>query len=111
MNVLVVGISHRTATLHLLESLAVPAGAASGTLGRLVAQRYVDEAVVLSTCNRVEIYAAVSAFHGGLTDIGTVLAARAGLPVNELAGHLYVHYEMDAVRHAFRVAAGLDSMV
>jgi glutamyl-tRNA reductase len=111
MNLLVVGISHRTANLPLLESLSVPVGAAPATLGRLVAQPYVDEAVVLSTCNRVEIYAAVSAFHGGLTDIGTVLAAQAGLPVGELAGHLYVHYEMDAVRHAFRVAGGLDSMV
>jgi glutamyl-tRNA reductase len=111
MNLLVVGISHRTADMPLLESLSMPTGATSVTLGRLVAQPYVDEAVVLSTCNRVEIYAAVSAFHGGLSDIGTVLAAQAGLPVAELAGHLYVHYEMDAVRHAFRVAGGLDSMV
>jgi glutamyl-tRNA reductase len=111
MNLLVVGISHHTANLPLLESLSVPADAASTAIGRLVAQRYVDEAVVLSTCNRVEIYAAVSAFHGGLADIGTVLAAQAGLPVNDLASNLYVHYEVDAVRHAFRVAAGLDSMV
>ncbi len=111
MNLLVVGISHRTANLPLLESLSVPADAASTALGRLVAQRYVDEAVVLSTCNRVEIYAAVSAFHGGLADIGTVLAAQAGLAVSDLASNLYVHYEVDAVRHAFRVAAGLDSMV
>jgi glutamyl-tRNA reductase len=111
MNLLVVGISHRTANLPLLESLALPAEAAPTTLARLVTQQYVDEAVVLSTCNRVEIYAAVSAFHGGLADIGAVLAAQAGVPVNELAGHLYVHYELDAVKHAFRVASGLDSMV
>src|SRR5262245_40860549 len=77
MNLLVVGSWHRTADLPLLERLSVPAGATSATLGRLVAQRYVDEAVVLSTCNRVEIYAAVSAFHGGLADSGTALAAYA----------------------------------
>jgi len=63
MNLLVVGVSHRTANVPLLESLSVPVGAAPATLGRVVAQGYVDEAVVLSTCNRVEIYAAVSAFH------------------------------------------------
>jgi glutamyl-tRNA reductase len=67
--------------------------------------------VVLSTCNRVEVYAAVSAFHGGLTEIGALLAERAGCPVADLAGHLYVRYDAEAVRHAFRVAAGLDSMV
>ena len=111
MNLLVVGVSHRTAAVPVLERLAVPAAAAPQTLATLLARQYVDEAVVLSTCNRVEIYAAVSAFHGGLADIGAVLAADAGCAVNDLAPHLYVHYEADAVRHAFRVAAGLDSMV
>jgi glutamyl-tRNA reductase len=111
VNLLVVGISHRTAPVPVLERLAVPVGAATDTLDRLVSQQYVDEAVVLSTCNRVEIYAAVSAFHGGLADIGSVLAAQAECSVNDLAPHLYVHYEADAVRHSFRVAAGLDSMV
>jgi glutamyl-tRNA reductase len=111
VNLLVVGISHRTAAVSVLERLAVPAGATPDTLARLVSQQYVDEAVVLSTCNRVEIYTAVSAFHGGLADIGGLLADRAGCSVNDLAPHLYVHYEADAVRHAFRVAAGLDSMV
>jgi len=111
VNLLVVGISHRTAAVPVLERLTVPVGAAPDTLDRLVSQQYVDEAVVLSTCNRVEIYAAVSAFHGGLADIGSMLAAQAECSVNDLAPHLYVHYEADAVRHAFRVAAGLDSMV
>jgi glutamyl-tRNA reductase len=67
--------------------------------------------VVLSTCNRVEVYAGVSAFHGGLADIAAVLAERAGVPAAELAPHLYVHVEAEAARHAFRVASGLDSMV
>ncbi|WP_433082990.1 glutamyl-tRNA reductase [Dactylosporangium sp. CA-052675] len=111
VNVLVVGLSHRTAGVPLLERVTLGPGETPAVLAELVALPYVDEAVVLSTCNRVEIYAAVTAFHGGLADIGGVLAARAGLAMSELAAQLYVHYEADAVRHAFRVAAGLDSMV
>lgn len=110
-NLLVVGISHRTAGVPLLERLVVAGDELPTLLAELVAQPYVDEAVVLSTCNRVEIYAAVTAFHGALADIGGVLAARCGSTVGELASQLYVHYEVDAVRHTFRVAAGLDSMV
>ncbi|MEV0134778.1 glutamyl-tRNA reductase [Dactylosporangium sp. NPDC050688] len=111
MNLLVVGISHRTAGVPLLERVAVPGDQLAAVVADLVAQPYVDEAVMLSTCNRVEIYASVTAFHGALADIGGILAARAGTSVGELAPQLYVHYEVDAVRHAFRVAAGLDSMV
>jgi glutamyl-tRNA reductase len=71
----------------------------------------VAEAVVLSTCNRVEVYAAVTGFHGGLSNVCDVLAAESGISANELAAHLYVHYDEAAVKHSFRVAAGLDSMV
>src|SRR6185503_2188740 len=74
-------------------------------------QPHVREAVVLGTCNRVEVYAAVTGFHGGLAEIGAILAARAGLDVTELASHLYVQYDAEAAAHALRVAAGLDSMV
>jgi len=111
MNLLAVGVSHRTAGVSLLERLTVTADQLPPLLARLLAQEYVGEALVLSTCNRVEVYAAVNAFHGGLGDIGTVLADLAGCPVAELAPHLYVHYDAEAARHAFRVAAGLDSMV
>jgi glutamyl-tRNA reductase len=111
VNLLAVGVSHRTAGVSLLERLAITADQTPQLLTRLLAQEYVGEALVLSTCNRVEVYAAVSAFHGGLSDIGSVLAERAGCAVTDLAPHLYVSYDADAVRHAFRVAAGLDSMV
>jgi glutamyl-tRNA reductase len=111
MNLLVVGVSYRTAGVPMLERLTVASEQLAPLLDRLLAQEYLGEALVLSTCNRVEVYAAVTAFHGGLSDIGAVLAGRAGRPVNELAPHMYVHYDVDAVRHAFRVAAGLDSMV
>ncbi len=111
MNLLSVGASYRTADVGTLERLAIAAEALPAVLQRLVAQPYVGEAVVLSTCNRVEVYAAVSGFHGGLGDVCNVLADHSGLPAGDLAGHLYVHYDEAAVRHGFRVSAGLDSMV
>ena len=111
MNLLVVGSSYRTAPVAMLERLVVAPTDLTRVLDQLLAQPYVTEAVLLSSCNRVEIYAAVSGFHGGLGDVCGVLAARAGSTPGELANHLYVHYESAAVEHAFRVAAGLDSMV
>jgi glutamyl-tRNA reductase len=111
VNLLVVGVSHHTAPVELLERLSVTAAETPAVLAALGEQPHVNEAVVLSTCNRVEVYAVVSAFHGGLAEIGAVLAARAGLDVAVLAGHLYVHYDAEAASHALRVASGLDSMV
>lgn len=111
MNLLVVGASHHTADLSLLERLAVPAGQLPATLAQLVRGEHVTEAVALSTCNRVEVYAGVSAFHGGLAEVSAVLAERAGVSPAALAPHLYVRWDADAVSHALRVAAGLDSLV
>ncbi|WFE58174.1 glutamyl-tRNA reductase [Micromonospora sp. WMMD712] len=111
MKLLVVGASYRTAPVATLEQLAVGPADLTRTLDRLLAQPYVSEAVLVSTCNRVEVYAAVSGFHGGLGDVCAVLAEQAGTPPASLASHLYVHYDAAAVDHVFRVAAGLDSMV
>jgi glutamyl-tRNA reductase len=111
VNLLVVGASHRTAPVAVLERLAVAPDQTPRMLGELLAQPYVGEAVVLSTCNRVEVYAAVTAFHGGLADVCRTLAERAGCAQATLAEHLYVYYDGAAVDHAYRVAAGLDSMV
>ncbi|MFI5925969.1 glutamyl-tRNA reductase [Micromonospora sp. NPDC051543] len=111
MKLLVVGASYRTAPVATLEQLAVPPADLTRTLDRLVAQPYVSEAVLVSTCNRVEVYAAVSGFHGGLGDICAVLGEQAGSTPAALANHLYVHYDTAAVDHVFRVATGLDSMV
>ncbi|MBB5824144.1 glutamyl-tRNA reductase [Micromonospora carbonacea] len=111
MKLLVVGASYRTAPVATLEQLAVGPADLTRTLDRLLTQPYVSEAVLVSTCNRVEVYAAVSGFHGGLGDVCAVLAEQAGTPPASLANHLYVHYDAAAVDHVFRVAAGLDSMV
>jgi glutamyl-tRNA reductase len=111
VNLLIVGISHRTADLPVLERVTLGTGELPSMLASLLAQPSVREALVVSTCNRVEVYAVVGSFHGGLGDIGAVLAERVGVSVNTLAERMYAHYGSDAVRHAYRVAAGLDSMV
>ena len=111
MNLLSIGTSHRTADVATLERLTVADADIAAMLQRLIAQPHVGEAVLLSTCNRVEVYAAVTGFHGGLSDICGVLAEQSGISANELAAHLYVHYDEAAVRHSFRVSAGLESMV
>ncbi|MGH3740958.1 MAG: glutamyl-tRNA reductase, partial [Micromonosporaceae bacterium] len=111
MNVLVVGLSYRTAPVSLLERVATSPAETPELLAQLLGGNHVDEAMVLSTCNRVEVYAGVSAFHGALSEIADLLSARAGVTRAELADHLYVYYDTEAAQHAFRLAAGLDSMV
>lgn len=111
MNVLVIGLNHRTAGVGLLERAVAGTTDRDELLAAVLAGPNVREAVVLSSCNRVELYAAVSTFHGGLHEVGGVLAERVGIELPELAESLYVHYAADAVRHLFSVTAGLDSMV
>ena len=111
MSLLVVGLSHRTAPVPLLERASVGSAELPEVLHELLRGDHVAEAMVLSTCNRVEVYADVDRFHGGLQDTSSVLARRLGLDVPTLGEHLYVHYEDAAVLHLFSVAAGLDSMV
>ena len=111
MSVLTVGLSHRSATVALLERTAQNDDGVIKLLTELIGADHVDEALVLSTCNRLEVYADVTKFHGGVQDVTERVAARTGVPIDELTGHLYVHYEDRAVQHLFSVAAGLDSMV
>ena len=113
MNLLVVGASYRTAPVGTLEQLAVAAGdlppdaATAWSPSRTSARR-----CVLSTCNRVEVYAAVSGFHGGLGDVCAVLAEQAGMPADRRwPATCTCTTTTAAVDHVFRVAAGLDSMV
>jgi glutamyl-tRNA reductase len=107
---LVVGLSYRTAPIAFLERVTVDAPAARVLEAELVRSDSVAEAVVLATCNRLEIYADVSRFHGAVDDVGAALAAATGVPLAELTEHLYVHYEAAAVTHLFAVASGLESM-
>jgi glutamyl-tRNA reductase len=111
MSVLVVGLSHRSAPVEVLERAAVSSADVPKLLDEMLRCPHVSEAVLLSTCNRIEIYAVVDAFHGGLADVSSVLGRHSGLELGELTEHLFVHYASSAVQHLFSVAAGLDSMV
>jgi glutamyl-tRNA reductase len=111
VSVLVVGLSHRSAPVALLEKAALSPDAQAKLLDDIAVSDHVAEALVLSTCNRVEVYTDVDKFHGALTDVSELLARHAGVPLDALTPHLYVHYEDRAVAHLFSVVCGLDSMV
>ena len=110
MSLLVMGISHRTAPLSLLEKVALNQAAVARLSAAALSGAQVSEAVVLATCNRVELYADVATFHGGLAQLGESLATVTGVALIDLKDHLYVHYADRAVAHLFAVACGLDSM-
>jgi glutamyl-tRNA reductase len=111
MSLLAVGVSHQTAPVSLLEQFAMGRDDTVKALHELVESDHVTEAIVLATCNRVEVFAEVDRFHGGVTEVSRVLARQAGSSVEALSPYVTVHYEDQAVAHLFTVAAGLDSMV
>ncbi|MCW0212323.1 MAG: glutamyl-tRNA reductase [Pseudonocardia sp.] len=111
MSVLVVGLSHRSAPVEVLEKAAVSSSDVPKLLDEMLRCANVSEVFLLSTCNRIEVVAVVDAFHGGLADVSAVLGRHSGLELTELTEHLFVHYASAAVAHLFSVAAGLDSMV
>lgn len=111
MSLLVVGLSHRSAPVSVLERASLSADAQVKLLQDTVAAEPATEAAVLATCNRIELYADVDKFHAGVAELSTLLARHSGVGLEELTPYLYVHYEDRAVHHAFSVACGLDSMV
>ncbi|MFI1096339.1 glutamyl-tRNA reductase [Streptomyces sp. NPDC020917] len=111
MSLLVVGLSHRTAPVSVLERAALSEDARTKLLQDTLAAEPAAEAAVLATCNRIELYADVDKFHAGVAELSTLLAQHSGVGLDELTPHLYVHYEDRAVHHLLSVACGLDSMV
>ncbi|QCD57453.1 glutamyl-tRNA reductase [Streptomyces hawaiiensis] len=111
MSLLVVGLSHRSAPVSVLERASLNADAQVKLLQDTVAAEPAAEAAVLATCNRIELYADVDKFHAGVAELSTLLAQHSGVGLEELTPYLYVHYEDRAVHHLFSVACGLDSMV
>ncbi|MFE1026590.1 glutamyl-tRNA reductase [Streptomyces sp. NPDC058818] len=111
MSLLVVGLSHRSAPVSVLERASLSADAQLKLLQDTVAAEPATEAAVLATCNRIELYADVDKFHAGVAELSTLLAQHSGVGLEELTPYLYVHYEDRAVHHLFSVACGLDSMV
>ncbi|MCB1040248.1 MAG: glutamyl-tRNA reductase [Acidimicrobiales bacterium] len=111
MSVVVIGLNHRTMPLDLFERMTVDGARLPKALHDLSSREHVGEVVVLSTCNRTEVYALAERFHGAYADVRNFLSELAFVTPDEFADHLYVHYDTEAVRHLFSVASGLDSAV
>jgi glutamyl-tRNA reductase len=111
MSLLIVGLSHRSAPLSLLERVSLSQEAAGKLLDDVVAAACIEEAMLLSTCNRVELYASVEKFHAGVAALSDLLARHTGISFDEISPYLYVHYEERALQHLFAVTSSLDSML
>jgi glutamyl-tRNA reductase len=111
VSLIVVGLNHRTAPVELLERMAVPEELLAKVLHDLGAREHLLEVVVLSTCNRIEVYARCTHFHPAVGDVSGFLADYSGADPDDFADLLYTYYDDAAVAHLFAVAAGLDSMI
>ncbi len=111
MSVLVLGMSHRTAPIEVLERASLDTDDGVKLSHKVLESPHISESVVISTCNRVEVYVEAERFHGAIEELSRLFAEHAGLGREELVHHLYVHYDDAAVAHLFSVAAGLDSMI
>ena len=111
IDLLLIGVSHKTAPVAVRERLAVEPDAIAAALVELTALSPVREAAMISTCNRVELYVAADDADRAAAELAGVLARRAGVAVGDIAEHLYQHRDSAAVRHLFRVASSLDSLV
>jgi glutamyl-tRNA reductase len=111
VSLVVVGLNHRTVPVELLERMTVPPAGLPKALRSLALREHLAEAVLVSTCNRTEVYARTTMFHPGVDDVRHFLADQAGMDPEELADLLYTYHEDAAVAHLFGVASGLDSMI
>ncbi len=111
MNIIVVGLSHHTAPLEIREKLAFSSSGIESPLRELTSLPDITEGVIVSTCNRVEVYARARDMAAGIARVKRFLAGRGGIPFSSLEPHLYGYHGEKAVRHVFRVASSLDSLV
>jgi glutamyl-tRNA reductase len=111
MNIIVIGLSHKTATVEIRERVAFSPNLIEKPLHDLIALDEIIEGVIISTCNRVEIYATTRDIAGGIARIKRFLADHHHIPLETLEPHLYCHHSEAAIRHVFRVASSLDSMI
>ena len=111
MSFVVFGLNHHSAPLEVLEQVMVDADDMPKALHDLARRPYVTEAVVLSTCNRTEIYVEAERFHGAFQDVRDFLALQSSLAPERIGDVLYTHFDDEAVRHLFGVSAGVDSAV
>ena len=111
MHIAVIGLSHRTAPVEIRERLSIPEQTMEASLQKLRSEDEVLEASILSTCNRLEIYALLRHPEQGISAVGRFLSSHSGLEVEELSPHLFTFHHEEAIAHLLRVAAGLDSLV
>src|SRR5258705_12097080 len=109
MSVLLFGVSHRSAPVSVLEHLSTDEADQAKIVDQVLQSSLVTEAMALSTCNRVQVYAVVDAFHGALSAIAQFLSEHSGMTLNDLTTYAYVRYAKAAVEHLFAAASGLDS--
>lgn len=110
-SIAVIGLSIHTAPVEMREKLAIPEAQWSRTIGELCNLNHIEEAAVLSTCNRMEIYVVALSWHRGIKEVMDWMAKASGIPVSELRKHLFILQDGDATQHLFEVASGLDSLV
>jgi glutamyl-tRNA reductase len=111
MNIAVVGVSHKTAPVEIREKLSIPEPQIGEALAELCSYPHIEEAAILSTCNRLEIYVVTEETQQGIRDVTQFLCDRGKLLAPQLRPHLFMLLHQDAIMHLFRVSAGLDSLV
>jgi len=111
MNIAVVGLSHKTATVEVREKLSIPEDRMEAAIAQLMSYPSIEEAAILSTCNRLELYVVTSEAESGIREIMQFLSEFSQLPLQYLRRYLFILLRQDAVTHLMRVASGLDSLV
>lgn len=111
MNIIVVGLSHKTAPVDVREKLSIPTPQMEAAIAHLRSYPHIEEATILSTCNRLEVYVVVSETEHGVREVTQFLAEHGKIPVHQLRPYLFILLHHDAVMHLMRVASGLDSLV
>ncbi|VEP14685.1 Glutamyl-tRNA reductase [Hyella patelloides LEGE 07179] len=111
MNIVVVGLSHKTASVDVREKLSIPEAQIEEAVAHLKGYPHIEEVAIISTCNRLEIYSVVKQTEQGVVEIMQFLAEKARLSIYELRKNLFTLLHQDALRHLMRVASGLESLV
>ncbi|KAB1206733.1 Glutamyl-tRNA reductase 1, chloroplastic [Morella rubra] len=110
-SIVVIGLNFHTAPVEIREKLAIPEAQWPQGISELCAMNHIEEAAVLSTCNRMEIYVVALSQHRGVKEVTEWMSKISAIPVSELCKHQFVLYNKDASQHLFEVAAGLNSLV
>ncbi|KAL8030167.1 hypothetical protein ABFX02_14G270600 [Erythranthe guttata] len=110
-SIVVIGLSIHSAPVEMREKLAIPEAEWPRAIGELCGLNHIEEAAVLSTCNRMEIYVVALSRHRGVKEVTEWMSKTSGIPVSEICEHRFLLYDKDATQHIFEVSAGLDSLV